>query len=488
MITQTELEIFYKATKSRDHRFDGRFYTAVKTTGIYCRPVCPAKPKRENIEFFKTAQAAERAGYRPCLRCRPEVAPQSPAWIGKSAVVKRAMGLISEGLLFEESEAKFASRLGMSERHLRRLFMDEIGMTAKQISDSQRLNFAKTLVAETQIPITDVAFNSGFKSIRRFNDAFSKKFSRKPSEIRKKGTIEKSKNSVTLYLRYRPPYDWNFIIGFLKSHSIPFVEDVVNDSYHRLFIDENTKKPALVVVSNKPEKNCLVLETFGVHTKSLFSIAQRVRRMFDLDSDPLLIANAFSQSKFLENIYLKSPGLRIPRGWSAFETAVATILGQLVTVEFGRRLLGQLIQECGSFAEHSFDTQLNYIFPSSEVLQTASLSNVKTTARRKETIRNLAEKLNQGELSLSETCDLAEVRSILKEIKGIGPWSVEYICLRAIGDTNAFPDKDLIINRVLERHPEVSQTDLQPWRSYLALYLWREYAKTYSKKGAKNVV
>lgn len=484
MFTKSEQDIFYRAVESRDYRFDGRFYTGVKTTGIYCRPVCPARPLRKNIEFFKTAHAAEKAGYRPCLRCRPEVAPQSPAWIGTSAVVKRAIALIGEGHLFQQDEKKFASRLGVSERHLRRLFVEEIGMTAKQVSDAQRLNFARTLVAETGIPVTEIAFTSGFNSIRRFNDAFQKKFSKKPTEIRKKG-IAKTPSSTALFLRYRPPYDWDSMIGFLQSHSIPSVEAVVDGKYHRLFLDEHSEKPALAVVSNMASEHGLKLEVVGADTRSLFSISRRIRRMFDLDSDPILIANAFSRSKFLEKIYAKNPGMRIPSGWNAFETSIATVLGQLVSVEQGRRLLGQLIEECGERLEHSFDSPLTHAFPSVEVLEKSPLALVKTTTLRKETIRQLARSFRLGELDLSEVCDLNELRSSLAKIKGIGPWSIEYICLRAIGDTDAFPAKDLILARVLERHPELAGADLRPWRSYLALYLWREYAKAYSKK--KNV-
>ena len=488
MFSKTDQEIFYRAVESRDYRFDGRFFTGVKTTGIYCRPVCPAKPLRKNIVFFKTAHIAEREGYRPCLRCRPEVAPQSPAWIGKSAIVKRAITLISEGQLFLENETGFAAKLGVSERHLRRLSNDEIGLTAKQVSDAQRLNFSRTLVVETNIPITEIAFTSGFNSVRRFNDAFQRKFSKKPMEVRKRKALGVFEGTTNLYLRYRPPFDWTAILDYLKSHSTPGVEAVVNESYHRLFVDEQTKKPALAIVSNQSNQNCLKLELFQVHTKSLFALSRKVRKMFDLDSDPILIANAFSKSKFLTKIYNKNPGMRIPCGWNAFETSVSTILGQFVTVENGRRMMQQLVFECGTPIKHDFDSPVTHVFPSLSQIEKSPLNQVKTTNQRKEAIRELARRLIVGEIDLSESCNLNLLRSSLSKIKGIGPWTVEYICLMAIGDTNAFPAKDLILSRVLELHPEVGNADMEPWRSYLALYLWREFAKKYSNKWRnKNV-
>lgn len=482
MFSKAEQETFIRAMDSRDYRFDGRFFTAVKTTGIYCRPICPARPNRKNIIFFKTAREADLAGYRPCLRCRPEVAPESPAWMGTSAIVRRAVSLIADGKMLLENEKKFASRFGITERHLRRLFVEEMGMTPKQISDTQRLNFAKTLVIETALPITEIALTSGFNSIRRFNDAFQKKFSQKPSNTRKRKVNEKAGDVTTLYLRYRPPFDWTSIIEFLKSHATPKVEAVVEDIYHRLFIDENTKKPALLTVSNLPEKFCLKLEIRGAHVKSLFSISRKVRRMFDLDSDPLLVANTFSKSKLLEKIYHKNPGMRIPRGWDAFETSVGIILGQLVTVQQGRLLLEQLVQECGVKVEHNFDTPLTHVFATPEILEKTSLESVRSTQQRKEAIRTLARRVRIKELDFSDASDFNSLRAALNEIKGIGPWTVECICLWALGDTDAFPNRDLILARVLKKHPELMKIDVRPWRSYLAIYLWREYAEKFSRK------
>lgn len=493
MFTKEELESFAKASASRDYRFDGRFFTAVKTTGIYCRPVCPARPKKENLEYFKSAIEAENAGYRPCLRCRPEVSPQSPAWIGTSATVKRGIHLISKGYLFHSGEEKFAAKLGIGARHLRRLFVDEIGFTAKQISDSQRLNFARTLVVETKLPITEIAFTSGFQSLRRFNDAFLKKFARKPSDLRKKSDKTKIENSVTLLLRYRPPYDWKSIIGFLQGHHVPGVEHVTDATYERVFLDEHTKKPAMLIVSHLPEKNALQLVVVGADTKSLFSLSQKIRRMFDLDSDPILIASAFSKSKFLEKIYEKNPGLRLPMGWDPFETAVGTILGQLVSTKQARSLVQQLIENHGTKHEHNLHPTISYTFPTAKKLSQCETLSIQSTNQRKQTIIHLAKKVHARQIDLSEHCDVMLLRKSLQEIKGIGPWSSEYISLRAVGDTDAFPAKDLILARVLKNHPEIDHEGIKPWRSYLSLYLWKEFAQIYSgpkrkNKGEKNVV
>src|SRR5918999_1180009 len=215
---------FYEAMLARDYRFDGKFFVAVKTTGVYCRPICPARPKRQNVEFFPDAASAELAGYRPCLRCRPECAPLSPAWWGKKAVVQRALKLIARNEFHQTNEDQFAGRLGLSGRHLRRLFDEEIGQTPKQIADNNRLNFARKLIVETEMPIMTVARTAGFASLRRFNDAFQRRFRRAPSQLRRLRSKTDSKDGIELKLSFRPPYDWQTLIRFYQSHPIPGVE------------------------------------------------------------------------------------------------------------------------------------------------------------------------------------------------------------------------------------------------------------------------
>lgn len=473
-------DIFYNAMLARDYRFDGKFFIGVKTTGIYCRPICPAKPKRENVEFYPTALAAENAGFRPCLRCRPEAAPLSPAWIGKTAIVQRALKVISTQGTISVDENTFAEQFGVSARHLRRLFEEEIGQTPKQISDNNRLNFARKLIVETDLPITKIALSSGFESLRRFNDAFKNRFHRAPSEIRKRQHSDKRDEGVKLTLSYRPPYDWETLLTYYRSHSIRGLEKISATSYERIFRHEGT----LGVVEVRPlaEQSKLEVHISYGDVKSFFPVAQKIRQMFDLDSDPLLIANSFSTDPQLDKLWNKYPGLRIPRAWDAFEAIVCTILGQLVSVSQASRLTEQLLKEYGEEVLHPVSKEPAYLFPTAEVLATASLKNLGTTEARKNTIREIAKQVAAVKLSLSLNQDPDSFKQQLLAAPGIGPWSAEYITLRALGDTDSFPKTDLILKRALEKHPLTDLELLRPWRSYVALYLWKEFAQSLSKQ------
>ena len=476
----SQKEIYYQAMLARDYRFDGKCFIGVKTTGIYCRPICPAKPHRKNVEFFANAQLAEKLGYRPCLRCRPECAPLSPAWYGKSAVVQRALKMIGANDLMARGEDQFAEQFGMTARHLRRLFEEEIGQTPKQISDNSRLNFARKLVTETRMPMATVADTAGFSSLRRFNDAFKKRFHRAPLQLRKGRESVKDSHGIELTLAFRPPYDWSTILEFFESHRIPGIEDVKDDFYERIFRIEN--EVGWLKVSPIMSDALLKLQIVVENPKTLFAIVTRVRRMFDLDSDPLLIANSFSQSKTLTQLYERFPGLRLPRGWDPFETAICTILGQLVSVEQAGRLVGQLVENYGDKAAHPITKEQVRIFPRPEVLAQSDLSEVKTTEARKSSIRELSRKMLAQELDFFDAQDPIEFRESLLSIRGIGQWSAEYICLRAIGDTDAFPATDLILRRAMELHRDLDLEIIKPWRSYAAIYLWKGYAKSLSKR------
>ena len=303
-------DIYYQAMLTRDNRFDGKFYVGVKTTGIYCRPICPAKPKRENVEFFSSSLAAEKVGYRPCLRCRPESAPGSPVWIGKSAMVKRAIKMIQfqETLKFDEDQ--FAALFGVSARHLRRVFTDEIGKTPKQLAFDNRLNLSRKLITETRLPLTEIAFSSGFESIRRFNDAFKKRFKKSPSEIRRQNL--KKNSALTLTLAYRPPYDFKGLLSFYKAHQIGLLERFENDKMIRIV--EFDEKVGEVIISNDESTHSLKVEIDFPDNSYILSILSRVRAMFDLDSDPVIIANALESDPAIKKILKKHPGLRLPSG------------------------------------------------------------------------------------------------------------------------------------------------------------------------------
>jgi AraC family transcriptional regulator of adaptative response / DNA-3-methyladenine glycosylase II len=475
---------FYQAMLARDHRFDGKFFVAVKTTGIYCRPICPARPKRENLEFFPDAVSAEVAGYRPCLRCRPECAPFTPAWLGKQALVQRALKLIAKNELHGTSEEKFAQRLGVSARHLRRLFAAEMGVTPKRISDANRLNFARKLIVETRLPIMTVARSAGFGSLRRFNDAFRKRFRRPPSKLRKRGVARDGKNAVELKLSFRPPYDWHTLIAFYRTHMIPGVERVAGNRFERIFRIKNSLGwLAVEPVLDLPQLNLrIVTDDPGI----LFEITSRVRRMFDLDSDPLLITQSFAHAPPLAKLCKRFPGLRLPGGWDPFETAICSILGQLVSAEQRCNLIGQLVRNYGEPVVHPVCGEPAYLFPGPDVLAQSDLAEVGTTAARKSAIRSFSARVLSGSVSLSEAQEPAAFRKALLETKGLGPWSAEYISLRSIADTDAFPGTDLILKRVLALYPRLDLEAVKPWRSYAAIYLWKAFAQKLSNKNRRK--
>lgn len=468
-------DIYYKAMISRDYRFDGKFFVGVKTTGIYCRPICPAKPKRENIEFFADSFAAEKAGYRPCLRCHPEFSPESLVWSGKSAIVNRALHLISQNAMFETNVEAFADLLGVSGRHLRRLFDEEVGLSPKRISDLHRLNFARKLIVETQLALTTVAMASGFSSLRRFNDAFKLRYQSAPRIVRKSKAL-RSENAFVLHIAYRPPFDWNNLLHYYSKHQIPFIENVTDSQYERIFKIDSTI--GVFTVRNDEKNAQLEIKIHCSDPKVLFTLVNRVRSMFDLNSDPLLICNQFSLFPFLNNLWNEFPGLRIARGWDPFEIAVGTILGQVVSVQQACRLMWDIVKNYGEKIVHPLTNEQAFLFPTPETLAAASLKEIGTTAQRKETIKNLSKSLIEKKIRFDEFQDFESFKKQLRYIKGIGSWSAEYIALRGLGDTNAFPKDDLVLKKALTLTAKDFDPDqIAPWRGYLAVYLWRKYAK-----------
>jgi len=471
---------FYQALLARDHRFDGKFFVAVKTTGVYCRPICPARPKRENVVFFPDAASAEAAGFRPCLRCRPECAPLSPAWWGRRAVIQRALKLIAANEFGRHKEEEFARRCGLSARHLRRLFEVEIGRTPKQIADANRLNFARRLIVETALPIRTVAQSAGFASLRRFNDAFKKRFERAPSQLRKSRSKSSAVGGIELKLAYRPPYDWQSLNEFYRTHPIPGVERVTENSFERVFrLDGKIGFLSVQPVAGKPQ---LKLTVMADDPRILFQVVHRVRRMFDLDSDPMLIAESFAPVPLFARLIDRFPGLRVPGSWDPFETAVCTILGQVVSADQRASLVAALVRDYGEAIVHPVTGETAYLFPAPEVLANADLSAIRTSDARRHAVRDFSRRVFRGAISLSETQDPARFRKTLTEVDGLGSWSAEYISLRAIGDTDAFPRTDLILKRALALHPDLDIDSVKPWRAYAAMYLWKEFARTLSRQ------
>ncbi len=475
-------DIYFKAMATRDHRFDGKFFVGVKTTGIYCRPICPAKPKRENVEFFHSHLEAEKAGYRPCLRCRPESAPRSPAWVGKSAIVQRAVKILNSQETIEFDEDRFAEQFGVTARHLRRLFTEEIGKTPKQLSFENRLNLARKLITETALPITEIVFASGFSSIRRFNDAFKDRFKKAPREIRRDKVSDR--DGLKISIPYRPPFDFEGLMKTYENHRTGSLEWFENGKMHRVITMNG--KTGHIAIANSTEASSLIVEIEFPDTSIIHSIISRVRNLFDLDSDPVVIANSLESDAEIKKLLKKFPGIRLPSGWDPFEIAISAILGQLVSIERGRSLVHDLIELAGTDSEYLVGGKSVKFFPTPKQIIKADLTTLKTTSIRKQTLVAFATAVENGELSLESTQDVEKFFKKALAIKGIGPWTAQYIALKALRDTDTFPASDLILARALEIHPKDVLETMRPWRGYVAALFWRNYAGTLQKKSVKK--
>jgi len=478
-------DIYYKAMLARDHRFDGKFFIGVKTTGIYCRPICPAKPKRENVLFFNNYLEAEKAGFRPCMRCRPESAPMSPAWIGTSAIVKRAIKVLHNLEVIHFNEEEFAEKFGVSTRHLRRLFVEEIGKTPKQLLSESRLSLSRKLIVETKLPMTEIAYAAGFQSIRRFNDAFKEKFKKSPSEIRRSNQV--ASEGIKIGLSYRPPFNFEALLFSYQIHRIGNLEWFTERSMHRIF--EMGGHVGHVVISDDPKNSQLLLEIDFPDTSFIHAIVTRVRSMFDLDSDSLLVANALEIDPQIKKLLKKHTGIRLPSSWDPFEVAISTILGQLVSIDMARMLVTDLTEIAGSESGIVYNDVNVKLFPTPEQILSADLSMLKTTGMRKNTLKEFSLAVVEKRISLEPAQDVEEFIKDAMAIKGIGRWTADYMALKVLKSTDAFPSTDLILARVLELHSEEIIAQMSPWRGYAAVLFWREYSsvltKVKNKKGKK---
>lgn len=467
-------DVFYEAILTRDYRFDGKFFAGSKTTWIYCRSICPAKPKRENVRFFNSAIEAEQAGYRPCLRCRFESAPSSPAWLGKSNTVRRGLNILLGPEYYEYNEDSFANTLGVSSRHLRRLFQEEVGRTPKMIADTNRLDFARKLITETSLPISKIAFTSGYSSIRRFNDSIKKRFTRSPSVLRKsKNNKYDSESGITLELSYRPPFSWSDHIRFYRSHIISGVEEVIDQTYSRTFMKYGSL--GHLQVTQIPNRPALSVAIVTEDIKCLYPLTKNIRQMLDLNTDPLVIGNTFQANEFLNNLYKKNPGLRLSRFWDPYEGAVFTILGQFVSLVQARSLVKRLVKNYGEIVTNPKTGDEVRLFPAPKTLTRSEIEEIGTTRIRANAIRELCEKVLNGSIVFNSEREYDLLRQNLLSIKGIGTWTVDYIALRAFGEPNVFLSDDLALKRSVRKHSDINIDDAKPYRSYLALHLWHEH-------------
>lgn len=460
----------YRALLSKDRRFDGTIFFGVRTTGIYCRPICPARtPLFRNVLYYRSAAAAEAAGFRPCRRCRPEASPGTPAWIGTSTVVTRALRLIARG----EPLARVAPSLGVSDRHLRRLFRAHLGASPQSIALFRRLDFARRLLDETGLPVTEIAFASGFESVRRFNDAFRRRFGRAPSAMRGSQGRATADSSLTLTLPYRPPFAFSDLLGFLRERAIPGVEHADERVYRRSFSAEGRK--GILEVQDDAQRASLRLMVRGVAGTELLAIVGRVRALFDLDADPLAIASRLGSDKSLAGLVAARPGLRVPGCWDGLELAVRAVLGQQISVRGARTLAGRIAERWGPLLGSEAASGLSRVFPDATRLAEADLLSVGVTATRARAIRSLASAVASGRLTLSPGADPVDTRRTLLAIPGVGVWTAETIAMRALRDPNAFPATDLVLKRELGARPERTKR-WEPWRAYAAVHLWRRAA------------
>jgi AraC family transcriptional regulator of adaptative response / DNA-3-methyladenine glycosylase II len=484
-----------RARQSRDARFDGRFFIAVTTTGIYCRPICPVRaPKDEHVRYFPSAAAAEAAGFRPCLRCRPEASPGTPAWLGTSGIVSRALRLISEGALDEQGVERLADRVGVTDRHLRRLFVQHLGATPLDVALTRRAHFAKKLLDETTLSCSRIAYAAGFGSLRRFNGHMRRVYDRTPTELRRlrRPHAATHPDCYRFRLAYRPPFDWNGMLAFLKARATPGVEAVDESCYRRTITVDG--KHGAVTVSRPDCGDALALDVRFPEPRCLLFIVERVRRMFDLGADPLVIRQHLRSDPLLVNLVTKRPGIRVPGAWDGFELAVRAILGQQIAVRAATTIAGRVAALFGSSIAD--DPSAGRLFPTPAQLANAPLERAGVVPARAETIRSLARRVADGTLALDSCvreCAVApprtdpdrrsasspardDTRPRLTDVPGIGAWTAEYIAMRAFGEPDAFPSGDLVLRRTTgartARELERRSQAWRPWRAYAVMLLW----------------
>jgi AraC family transcriptional regulator of adaptative response / DNA-3-methyladenine glycosylase II len=481
---ELDFERCYRAVDSRDARFDGWFVTAVTSTGVYCRPSCPAiTPKRENVRFLPSAAAAQRLGFRACLRCRPDAAPGSPDWNYRADVVGRAMRLIEDGIVDRDGVPGLAARLGYTERHLGRLLHAEVGAGPLALARARRAQTARLLIETTRLGLADVAFASGFGSVRQFNDTIRDVYGRSPSALRagRHDSGDAGLGTVTLRLPYREPLHAGALMEFLAARTVPGVDEVRDDTYRRgLRLPHG---PALVEVLLRPGYAHATLRLADV--RDLSPAVARCRRLLDLDADPVAVDATLGADPSLAPSVAKEPGVRVPGAVDGFEMAARAVEGQQISVAGARTVLARLAAEAGSrswspvvamAATGDHDPQG---FPAPEDVATLPDEAFAMPAARRRTLRALAEAVATGRIALDPGADREETVTRLRAIGGIGPWTAQYVALRALGDPDVLLATDLGVRRgaaALGLPDDLAAHALRhwaPWRSYATIRLWR---------------
>ncbi|MBW3665705.1 MAG: helix-turn-helix domain-containing protein [Actinobacteria bacterium] len=477
---ELSFEECYRAVASRDARFDGRFIVGVTSTGIYCRPSCPAPvtPKAANVRIFRTAAAAQAARLRACKRCLPDAAPGTPDWDLRADLAGRAMRLIADGAVDRAGVPGLARQLAVSERHLRRVLVDELGATPIELARSQRATTARVLIETTNRPFSEIAFAAGFSSIRQFNATVREVFDRTPTRLRQVSRHRPRvgpPGTIAVRLAHRTPFDARAMLRWFATRAIPGVEEVVDGTLRRTL-----RLPrGAATVELRPDGDH-VLGTLRLDDLAdLPSAVERCRRLLDLDADPANIAEVLTADPGLRPMAARRPGLRVPGTVDGVELAVRAVLGQQVSVAAARTMAARLVARCGVPLAHP-DGTLTRTFPTAAAIADADLAPVGLTGPRQRTLRDLAETIAEEGLPLDGAGDRADVRQRLAAIPGIGPWTLEYITMRALRDPDAFPASDLGLRRrasalglagsgaELDRRAE----PWRPWRAYAAQMLW----------------
>jgi AraC family transcriptional regulator of adaptative response / DNA-3-methyladenine glycosylase II len=476
-----EPEIYWQALSTRDTRFDGRFFIGTVTTGGYCRPTCGIPfGKPDHLVWFASAAAAEAAGFRPCRRCRPDASPGTPAWVGTSAVVSRALRLIAGGALDDADVNRLASRVGIGSRQLRRLFVQHLGASPIKVATTHRLHFARKLIDETDLPIMKVALSSGFNSLRQFNHAIRTSSGHSPTQLRRlrgRVVILESGRGLVMRLPYRVPFNWPAIIDFLRPRATPGVEFVQENCYRRT-IEVGDAAGVVEVRPDVAEPRLLVRIDLPTNER-LIQVVERVRRMFDVGADPLQIETRLSGDSTLRPLVQLKPGLRVPGAWDGFEIAVRAVLGQGLAASDANPRAERLVLAFGTPLATSFEG-LTHLFPRPEVLADADLSMAGIRGKKAATLRALAGATCAKQLTFEASRTLEDTISRLRSINGVGESMAHYIAMRAFGEPDAFPcaEKGLIQSpgdaRVSTSPAEMVRMAEQwrPWRAYAAMHLW----------------
>lgn len=502
-LVELDRDVCYRALRARDARFDGRFYTAVVSTGIYCRPICPARtPKIDNCLFLPSAAAAHQMGFRPCLRCRPEVAPNLAGLRGSANTVSRALALIAEGGFDEGGADELAERLGVGARHLRRLFDRYVGASPVSVAQAHRILFAKKLIGETSLSMTQIALASGFGSVRRFNDVFLRTYGRTPSDVRRKrrgGTSsDGGEPPVVLRLPFSPPYDWRAMIEFLAARAVPGVEQVDVDvdldraGYRRTFAIE--RATGVLEVRAVPGETHLEATIQTSDVTALGTIVARLRRVFDLDADMAAIDEHLARDPALGARVRSRPGLRVPGAWDPFELAVRAVLGQQVSVRAATTFAARVVATVGRPLAGEEGAPPRMLFPTPAALAKAELAGVGLTSARVATLRALGAAVAAEPHLLRARETLDETVAALCDLPGLGPWTAQYVAMRALREPDAFPASDLgLLRAMATRAGRPTPAALakraeawRPWRAYAALRLWTQGSVAESSSRARR--